>query len=58
MGLDRLLNIYQAYTITKISAYNKQMLIAHYAQCEKIGKLQQQIKVANSVSRNILKKPT
>lgn len=55
MGLDRLLNIYQAYTITKISAYNKQMLIAHYAQCEKIGELQQQIKVANSVSRNILK---
>ena len=31
------------------------MLIAHYAQCEKIGELQQQIKVANSVSRNILK---
>lgn len=55
MGLDRLLNIYQAYTITKISAHNKQMLIAHYAQCEKIGELQQQIKVANSVSRNILK---
>lgn len=55
MGLDRLLNIYQAYTITKISTYNKQMLIAHYAQCEKIGELQQQIKVANSVSRNILK---
>lgn len=54
MRLDRILDIYQAYTITKISAYNKQALIAHYAQCEKIGELQQQIRVANSISKSIL----
>ena len=27
MGLDRLLNIYQAYTITKISAYRLHIML-------------------------------
>lgn len=54
MDIDRILNIYQAYSITKISAINKQMLIAQYAQCEKINAIQKQLDVANSVSRRIL----
>lgn len=54
MDIDRILNIYQAYSITKISAINKQMLIAQYAQCEKINAIQKQLDVANSVSRHIL----
>lgn len=36
MNIDRILNIYQSYSLTKISAINKQMLIAQYAQCENI----------------------
>lgn len=54
MDIDRILNIYQAYSITKISAINKQMLIAQYAQCEKINAIQKQLDIANSVSRRIL----
>lgn len=54
MNIDRILNIYQSYSLTKISAINKQMLIAQYAQCENIKAVQKQLDIANSVSRHIL----
>lgn len=58
MDIDRLLQIYQGYTLTKISALNKQQLIAQYAQCQKISDLEKSLKrelsAVNSTNRKIL----
>ncbi|MDH6306700.1 hypothetical protein M2459_003640 [Parabacteroides sp. PF5-5] len=53
-NIDRILNLHQSYSLMKIGALNKQMLIAQYAQCEQIGDLQKEIEHSNSVSRKIL----
>ena len=58
MNIDRTLNIYKAYSLAKISALNKQMLIAQYAQCEQIGKLEKslskELKAINAVNQQLL----
>jgi hypothetical protein len=58
MDIDRTLQIYQGYTLTKISALNKQQLIAQYAQCQKISDLEKSLKrelsAVNSTNRKIL----
>lgn len=58
MNIDRTLNIYQAYSLAKISALNKQMVIAQYAQCEQIGKLEKslpkELKALNATNQQLL----
>lgn len=54
IDIDKLL-IHQSYSLMKISAINKQMLIAQYAQCEQISALQKEISASNNISRQILK---
>lgn len=58
MNIDRTLNIYQAYSLAKISALNKQMVIAQYAQCEQISKLEKslskELKAINAANQQIL----
>jgi hypothetical protein len=58
MDIDRLLRIYQGYSLKKISALNKQQLIAQYAQCQKISDLEKSLKrelsSVNSTNRKIL----
>lgn len=58
MDIDRLLRINQGYSLTKISALNKQQLIAQYAQCQKISdiesSLRRELSSANSTTREIL----
>lgn len=55
MNIDRLLNIHQSYSLTTIKAINQQILIAQYAQCEQISKLQDEIAASNAVLKQILK---
>ena len=55
MDIGRLLNIHRSYSLTTIKAINQQILIAQYAQCEQISKLQNEIAVSNAVLRRILK---
>lgn len=55
---DRALNLYQTYSVAKISALSKQQLIAQYAQCDQIGKLeknlQKELRNINSTNQQIL----
>ena len=55
MNTDQLLNIHQSYSLTTIKAINQQILIAQYAQCEQISKLQKEIAASNEVLRQILR---
>lgn len=55
MKADTLFNIYQSYSLAKISALNKQNLIALYAQNEQLSKLNKELAKSNSVSQQILK---
>ena len=55
MKTDTLFNIYQAYSLAKISALNKQNLVALYAQNEQLGKLNKELAKSNSVTQQILK---
>ena len=43
MNIDRLLSIHQSDALMRIGAINKQMLIAQYAQCQQISKLQKEL---------------
>lgn len=43
MNLDRTLNTYQAYSLAKISALNKKLVSAQYAQCGQINKLEKSL---------------
>ncbi|MDE6268243.1 MAG: hypothetical protein K2M04_04080 [Muribaculaceae bacterium] len=58
MNIDRTLNIYQAYSLAKISALNKLMVLAQYAQCEYIGKLENslsnELRAINATNQQIL----
>ena len=53
-NIDRILNVHQTYSLTKVSALNKQILIAQYAQIEQISKLEKEIQRSNEISREIL----
>ena len=55
MKADTLFNIYQSYSLAKISALNKQNLIALYAQNEQLSKLNKELAKSNSVTQQILK---
>lgn len=56
--IDRVINIYQTYSVAKISALSKQTLIAQHAQCEQITKLertlQKELRSLQRVNQNIL----
>lgn len=54
IDINKLL-IHQSYSLMKIRAINKQMLIAQYAQCKQISALQKEISASNNISRQILK---
>jgi len=54
MKADTLFNIYQSYSLAKISALNKQNLIALYAQNEQLSKLNKELAKSNSVNQQIL----
>lgn len=57
-NIDRALNIYQSYSLAKISALNKKSLAMHYAQCSEINKLEKSIsrelQAVNKLNRQIL----
>lgn len=55
MDTNTLLNIYQSYTLTKVSEINKQSLIAAYAQNEQLNKLNKELSRANRTSDQILR---
>lgn len=55
MDTNTLLNIYQSYTLTKVSEINKQSLIAAYAQNEQLNKLNKELSRANRTSNQILR---
>lgn len=55
MDTNTLLNIYQSYTLTKVSEINKQSLIAAYAQNEQLNKLNKELLRANRTSDQILR---
>jgi hypothetical protein len=58
MKTDRVIQLYQGYTLAKISAFSKQQLIAQYAQCEAISNLEkslaQELASIDSTTRKIL----
>lgn len=53
-NIDRILNIHQSYSLSKVSALNKQILVAQYAQIQQISKLEKELKQSNEISRKIL----
>lgn len=55
MDTNSLLNIYQSYTLTKVSELNKQSLVAIYAQNEQLNKLNQELARANRTTEQILR---
>ena len=55
MKTDTLLNLYQSYTLTKVSELNKQSLIALYAQNEQLGQLNEELARANRTTEQILR---
>ena len=55
MKINTLLNIYQSYELTKISALNKQNLIALYAQNEQLNKLNNELARSNRTTEQILR---
>lgn len=55
MNADRLLRIYQTYSLEKLNALNKKGLSLQYAQCEQLVKLRQEIASNNSETNKILR---
>jgi hypothetical protein len=55
MNTDTLFNIYQSYTLTKVSELNKHSLVALYAQNEQLSKLNQELARANRTTEQILR---
>lgn len=55
MKTDTLLNLYQSYTLTKVSELNKQSLIALYAQNEQLSQLNEELTRANRTTEQILR---
>ena len=55
MKTDTLLNLYQSYTLTKVSELNKQSLIALYAQNEQLSQLNEELARANHTTEQILR---
>lgn len=48
------INLYEVYTIKQISALNKEMLGAQYAQCGELQKLQKEMASSTAVSKQLL----
>ena len=55
MDVNKLLQIHQSYSLATIKAINEQVLIAQYAQCEQIVKLQGELASCESTLRQLLK---
>lgn len=55
MKTDTLLNLYQSYTLTRVSELNKQSLIALYAQNEQLSQLNEELTRANRTTEQILR---
>ena len=55
MKTDTLLNLYQSYTLTKVSELNKQSLITLYAQNEQLSQLNEELTRANRTTEQILR---
>ena len=55
MKTDTLLNLYQSYTLTKVSELNKQSLIALYAQNKQLDQLNEELTRANRTTEQILR---
>lgn len=55
MKTDTLLNLYQSYTLTKVSELNKHSLIALYAQNEQLSQLNEELARANRTTEQILR---
>lgn len=57
-NIDRALNIYQSYSLAKISSLNKKTLAMQYAQCGEINKLEKSIsrelQAVNKLNKQIL----
>lgn len=53
--MSNLLDGYKVYSLEKIAALNKQSLAMQYEQCGQLVALQNQLKAANSTSREILR---
>lgn len=53
--MSNLLDVYKVYSLEKIAALNKQSLAMQYEQCGQLVALQNQLKAANSTSREILR---
>lgn len=49
------INLYEVYTIKQISALNKEILGAQYAQCGELQKLQKEMANSTAVSKQILR---
>ena len=54
MDKNTWLNIYQAYSLEKISSLNKHGLAMQYAQCEQLVKLNKELAATNATPRRIL----
>ena len=54
MDKNTWLNIYQAYSLEKISSLNKHGLAMQYAQCEQLVKLNKELAATNATTRRIL----
>ena len=54
MDKNTWLNIYQAYSLEKISSLNKHGLAMQYAQCEQLIKLNKELAATNATTRRIL----
>lgn len=55
MDTNTLFNIYQSYTLTKVSEFNKQTLVALYAQNEQLIKLNEELARSNRTTEQILR---
>ncbi len=55
MNTNTLFNIYQSYTLTKVSELNKQTLVALYAQNEQLNKLNEELARSNRATEQILR---
>lgn len=54
MDKNTWLNIYQAYSLEKISTLNKHGLAMQYAQCEQLVKLNKELAATNATTKRIL----
>lgn len=53
-SIDRILQIHQSFTQEKISALNKELLKAQYAQSEQLKDIEKQLEKSNSLNRRMI----